>query len=83
MDNCSIHRVSSVIDLFRSVGILVFFLPPYSPDYNPIESTFSYIKYYLKEHEQLLQAVNDPIQHAFNSVTAEQCNSWINDCGYK
>ena len=47
MDNCKIHHVADVIELFQSVGILVLFLPPYSPDFNPIEETFSYVKYYL------------------------------------
>ena len=84
MDNCKIHHVADVIELFRSVGILVLFLPPYSPDFNPIEETFSYVKYYLK-NEHLLQTIPDPlplIKHAFKSITAEHCNSWINDCGY-
>ena len=85
LDNCSIHHVQAVLDLFRDSGILVLFLPPYSPDYNPIEEAFSYIKYYLKEHDELLQAINDPIpiiQAAFDSITSEQCNGWINHSGY-
>ena len=53
LDNCSIHHVPEVVQLFEDAGILVIFLPPYSPDYNPIEETFSYIKYYLKQHELL------------------------------
>ena len=57
MDNCSIHHVSSVKQLFNDAGILLLFLPPYSPDYNPIEELFSYVKHYLKEHDQLLQTL--------------------------
>ena len=41
MDNCSIHHVAEVKRMFMDSGIAVFFLPPYSPDYNPIEETFS------------------------------------------
>ena len=37
MDNCSVHHVDSVKEALRSVGILVRYLPPYSPDYNPVE----------------------------------------------
>jgi transposase len=44
MDNLSVHRVPEVLELFRTAGILVLFLPPYSPDLNPIEETFSYVK---------------------------------------
>ena len=48
-------------ELIEDAGILLFFLPPYSPDYNPIEELFSYLKYYLKEHEDLIQALPNPI----------------------
>ena len=43
MDNCSIHHVAEVKDLIEDAGILLLFLPPYSPDYNPIEELFSYL----------------------------------------
>lgn len=54
MDNCSIHHVQEVKDIVDSCGIVLFYLPPYSPDLNPIEELFSYLKYYLKNHEDLL-----------------------------
>ena len=57
MDNCSIHHTGEVQ---QENGILLMYLPPYSPDLNPIEETFSYIKYYLKDHDQELQSVTDP-----------------------
>ena len=50
----------NVTDLFTAAGILVLFLPPYSPDYMPIEETFSYIKYYLKKHVDLREVLDDP-----------------------
>ncbi len=85
MDNLTVHHVDAVTELFKSSGIVVLYLPPYSPDRNPIEELFSYIKYYLKRHDELLQAVPDPttvIQDAFYSVTADQCNGWITHAGY-
>ena len=49
--HCHTMLVRGICDcsnsMFASVGIPVFFLPPYSPDYNPIEETFSYLKAYL------------------------------------
>lgn len=86
LDNCSIHHTQPVTDLFRSAGILTLYLPPYSPDYMPIEETFSSVKYYLKDHDQVWQAMDNPtplIQSAFDNVTAAQCKSWILDCGYE
>ncbi len=58
MDNCSVHHTQ---DLLRQAGILVMFLPPYSPDLNPAEEAFSYIKGYLRKHDKLLQAVRNPV----------------------
>ena len=85
MDNCSIHHVDYVQDFIRDCGILLLFLPPYSPDYNPIESVFGFIKGYLKQHEQVLEAFinsSDLIQSGFHEITAEQCAGWISNCGY-
>ena len=85
MDNCSIHHIQPVLDLFRAMGIVVLFLPPYSPDIMPIELLFSYIKYYLKDHYEIWQAMDHPtvlLQAAFDSINPESCNNWISSCGY-
>ena len=73
MDNCSIHHTHK---LKQDTGILLLFLPPYSPDYNPVEELFSYIKYYLKNHDELIQVtgqLRDILNAAFLSVTANHC----------
>jgi transposase len=44
MDNCAIHHVSRTVKMIYKTGPLVHFLPPYYPDYNPIESLFSKVK---------------------------------------
>ena len=83
MDNCTVHHVAPVMDLFESAGVL-HFLPHYSLDYNTIEKAFSYVKGYLKEHDDIHKLI-DPItllQAAFHSITKEQCNAWINHSGY-
>ena len=87
LDNCSIHHVHEVTELFRNAGILFLFLPPYSPDMMPIEKTFSFVKYYLKDHDELWQSMimNDPkvlLKAALDSVTPLQCKGWISSCGY-
>ena len=85
LDNCAIHHIQEVKDVLRAAGILVFFLPPYSPDFNPVEELFSYVKYYLKEHDLVLQSIptlTPVLQAAFDSVTAQQCRGWIEHSGY-
>ena len=78
------HRVQEVIDLFNDAGILLIYLPPYSPDFNPIELLFSYVKHFLKDHECIADFIclNILIQAAFDSVTSDMCNAWIEHCGY-
>ena len=85
MDNCSIHHIQEVKDILDLAGILLLYLPPYSPDLNPAEEMFSYVKYYLKDHDEILQHSSDSkdiIKSAFESVTSEQCNKWIAHSGY-
>ena len=48
LDNCAIHHANDIAQLLREVGVMVYFLPPYSPDYNPIEEAFSKVKMVLK-----------------------------------
>lgn len=85
LDNCSVHHVQEVTDLLRNAGIVVLFLPPYSPDLNPAEEAFSFVKYYLKKHDELLQVLGDPtpiVQAAFDAITASHCEAWITHAGY-
>ena len=63
----------------------MFYLPPCSPDLNPIEELFSFVNYYLKRHDELLQAIDDPapiIQAALDDIFADQCAAWITHAGY-
>ena len=50
LDNCAIHHIEPVTNLINSVGAMIHYLPPYSPDYNPIEWCFSKVKKAKKGH---------------------------------
>ena len=85
LDNASVHHCDGTVELIESAGALVIFLPPYSPDLNPIEETFASIKSYIRTHEDAIQSDNDLLEvmmHAFASVTSESCRGWFRDCGY-
>ncbi len=71
LDNASIHHVDGVVDLIESTGALVVFLPPYSPDLNPIEEAFSKLKSTLKANETLL------IQNHFYCMHVHQLQQMI------
>jgi transposase len=67
------------------VGAKLIYLPPYSPDYNPIEQAFSSIKAWLRRHEdQAVLAEERPwlIHEAIDAVTADDARGWISNCGY-
>ena len=51
LDNCAIHHIAEIEKMIQEIGALVHFLPPYSPDFNPIEETFSKVKTKLKSVE--------------------------------
>jgi len=44
LDNCAIHKVHAIRDIVEAQGVVLVFLPPYSPDLNPIEESFSFGK---------------------------------------
>ena len=60
MDNASMHRVDQVASLIQSTGAILRYLPPYSPDYNPLEESFVKVKAFLKENEIAYRITDDP-----------------------
>ena len=85
MDNCSIHHVAGIADMIEEVGAIVHFLPPYSPDLNPIELAFSKLKSGIKDLEMSLVPSSDMeaiMLTSFAAITDEDCQGWILHCGY-
>ena len=85
MDNTSIHHAGDSIEVIESMGALVLFVPPYSPDLNAIEEAFSSIKAYMKANEEVLQQTNDienVLAEAIAGIPPENCQAWIKDSGY-
>ncbi len=82
MDNCSIHHVHEVVKMIEEVGAIVQFLPPYSPDLNPIEEAFSKVKSEIKSFERTMD-INDIetiTLAAFASISQSDCQGWISHC---
>jgi len=59
MDNAQIHHDEYLVNLVESIGCKVIYLPPYSPDMNPIETAFSSIKSWLKRHRHFVKRCSD------------------------
>lgn len=83
MDNLPAHKVQGVRESIESVGASLLYLPPYSPDFNPIEMVFSKLKALLRAAEartmpDLWQAIAD----ALKRFTPAECRNYLVAAGY-
>ena len=75
MDNMKSHHAKAVKDLLDSSGVRYIYLPPYSPDLNPIEKLWSKVKAFLRKFKaRTLDALPNAIQHAFQTVLPSGCS---------
>lgn len=84
LDNFSVHKTRAVQAEFAAAEVEVYYLPPYSPDLNPIEHCWSKVKTHLRavearEHETLYKEIGI----ALGKVTANDAKGWIKHCGYR
>ena len=83
MDNLSSHKSKEVKELFKEKGINILYLPPYTPEYNPIEMMWAKIKSFLRKNrsKDILQ-LKENITKAFSLVNIDDIKGWFNHCGY-
>ena len=83
MDNMKSHYAKAVKNLLDSSGVRYIYLPPYSPDLNPIEKLWSTVKSFLRKFKaRTLDALPNAIQCAFQTVSPSDCSGWFHSCGY-
>ncbi len=83
MDNLSPHKNEETLALIEAVGAQARFLPPYSPDLNPIELMWSKVKNTLRSLEaRTPDALIEAIAQALAKVTATDALHWFTECGY-
>ena len=83
MDNLSAHKDARVIAAIESAGAIACYLPPYSPDFNPIEAMWSKVKDILRSIKaRTAEALLDAIGVALRAVTTTDAESWFAHCGY-
>ena len=83
MDNLSVHKDSFDVNKFTSQGITIKYLPPYSPDMNPIEKMWSKVKTKLREYQATdADTLFQAIAKVFRSITASNAKGWFESCGY-
>lgn len=83
MDNLSSHKADEIKTAIRSVGARLLFLPPYSPDLNPIEQVFSKVKNTMrKAMGRSVEAVEKAIANLLPTISKTECNNYIVNAGY-
>ena len=83
MDNMKSHHAKAVKNLLDSSGIRYIYLPPYSPDLNPIEKLWSKVKAFLRKFKaRTLDTLPNAVQRAFQTVSPSDCSGWFKSCDY-
>jgi transposase len=83
MDNLGAHRGDRVRELIEERGCSLLYLPPYSPDFSPIEEAFSKVKALLKKAAaRTREALVEAIGMALSAVRPEDAIGFFGHCGY-
>ena len=83
MDNLPSHKVKGIEEAIQRRGAQLLYLPPYSPDFSPIEECWSKVKTWLRKAKaRTVDALYEAIEHAFDEVTKSDLAGWFRHCGY-
>jgi transposase len=83
MDNLSAHTGETIRQLIEAQGVRLEFLPPYSPDFNPIELCWSKVKAALRAAKaRTLDALVEAVAEALRSISFTDIQNWFAHCGY-
>ena len=83
MDNLSSHKRAAVRERIEAVGASLMYLPPYSPDFNPIEKAFSRLKAMLRKiGERTVAGLWDLIGQLVDIFLPDECANYFSSCGY-
>jgi transposase len=83
LDNLSAHKVPGVHNAIEAAGAMLLYLPPYSPDFNPIEQLFAKLKALLrKAAERSVEGLWARIAALLNAFTPEECANYFRNAGY-
>lgn len=83
MDNLPAHKVEGVREKIEACGARLVYLPPYSPDFNPIEQIWAKVKQYLRSVKaRSVEALEQAVGEALNAITAQHTAGCFAGCGY-
>lgn len=83
LDNLNVHKSQVAESQIVARGARLEFLPPYSPDFNPIEPCWAKVKSVLRQRKaRNLDELLEALRLAFESITPEDMRAWFSHCGY-
>jgi transposase len=83
MDNLAAHKVSGVQQAIEAAGARLIYLPPYSPDFNPIEQAFAKLKWLLRSAAQrTIDGLEQAIADALERFSQAECRNYFRHSGY-
>jgi transposase len=83
MDNLSSHKGRDIRGMIEAAGAMLVYLPPYSPDFNPIENAFAKLKAYLrKAAARTIESLWTVIGEVFGLFTPQECANYFAAAGY-
>jgi transposase len=84
MDNLPAHKVAGVREAIEAVNATLLYLPPYSPDFNPIENAFSKLKAHVrKASARTVEALEEAVASALKTFQPEHCTNFFAHAGYE
>ena len=84
LDNLSAHKVDGIRELIEACGAQLLYLPPYSPDLNPIEKAWSKFKQCLRAAKaRTAEALDQAVNADLKTITPDNAAAWLRHCGYK
>jgi transposase len=84
MDNLGAHRPKRIRELIKARGCELLYLPPYSPDLNPIEEALSKVKHILrKAGARTKEALTEAMGRSLGAVSAQDVRGFFAHCGYR
>ena len=84
LDNLSSHKVAGVREAIEAAGAVLRYLPPYSPDFNPIEQLFAKLKTLLrKAAARTVETLWNAIGHLLAAFSPAECANYFTDAGYR
>jgi len=83
MDNLGAHKLAAIRQLIRAAGARLWYLPPYSPDLNPIEQAFAKIKHWMRmAQKRTIEDTWRQVGHLVTTIEADECQNYLANAGY-